>query len=426
MVVLALFACSEVGFSGRIPDAAELARLRVQPESFDVPLACAGEDVLLTPVVFNDGDLPATLTEVQLPAGWATPLSFPHTLFGGAHLAIPMRGPVLDGTDEIVVLTDAEPLSVPVAMARNQPPELAFLDASGTILDGDGDFLRAQIQDDDPPGIPLEVHLESDIDGHVATATASESGFVEWAWPSPLQTPGVHTVTATTTDRCRQSASDVIEVCQEQLVETSEGLGLEAWDLHGAAYYDKANGWLVVAPVGPFQRGSAFRTYEEVVSDKVEISFRFWIGGGTGADGISFTVVDADRATEFLGGDGGGIGYSGLPGWTVEVDVWDNEPIDPTWMDHVSLHVDGIQENILAWSVLPEMEDTGWHEMTVQVTGTRVQVTIDGALYLDVDEPRITPFRGYLGFTGATGGSTHEHRIDSLLVETEACSRTLQ
>jgi hypothetical protein len=42
-------------------------------------------------------------------------------------------------------------------------------------------------------------------------------------------------------------------------------------------------------------------------------------------------------------------------------------------------------------------------------------------LYIDEHIDGLTPFNGYVGFTGSTGGSTNWHLIDALDVEGMVC-----
>jgi hypothetical protein len=152
----------------------------------------------------------------------------------------------------------------------------------------------------------------------------------------------------------------------------------------------------------------------------VVIAFSFFVGDRGGADGISLTVLDTDRMTGFVGGAGGGIGYGGLPGWSLEVDTFFNN-YDPTEEDHLSLHIDGDASNPVAVAVLPELEDGEWHELELVARGQDMTVTVDGTVYLDLSSPQLTAFPAFVGFTGATGSSHNAHLIDGLRVEGSIC-----
>jgi hypothetical protein len=62
----------------------------------------------------------------------------------------------------------------------------------------------------------------------------------------------------------------------------------------------------------PLGRGAPPPSPTATVSgDNVQIEFLFFIGGGTGADGLSLTALDTTRMSSWLGGTGCGIGYGG-------------------------------------------------------------------------------------------------------------------
>ena len=110
-----------------------------------------------------------------------------------------------------------------------------------------------------------------------------------------------------------------------------------------------------------------------------------------------------------------------LPGWTVEVDTYYNDEVDPTQEDHVAFTFDGNIGNFQAWAPLPEMEDTGWHSMTVEVNAPNVKILIDGVSYIDQSFSGNFSFPAYVGFTAGTGGLTNNHLIDSLEVTETVC-----
>jgi hypothetical protein len=238
-------------------------------------------------------------------------------------------------------------------------------------------------------------------------------------WDGSVQTPGPQTVRATVTDSCGNVASASLSFCQEAGYDT-DSLDIDTWNLEGSARYDETGGWVELTDAVEWQAGTAFQTAAQVAGDDVVIAFSFFVGDRAGADGISLTALDADRMTGFVGGAGGGIGYAGLPGWSLEVDTFFNR-YDPTEADHLSLHIDGDALNPLAVAELPEVEDGAWHEMEVVARGERMTVTVDGNVYLDLSAPELVSFPAFVGFTGATGASYNAHRIDGLIVEGSVC-----
>ena len=179
----------------------------------------------------------------------------------------------------------------------------------------------------------------------------------------------------------------------------------------------------------------------------VHIEFAFYIGDGTGADGFSLTALDTERIDtdgdgqpNYLGGAGCAMGFGGnssctsalsdcpdcgpaLPGWSLEVDTYYNpeDNIDPTGEDHLGFYFDGDLLNMAHWAVLPEMEDTGWHTMSVLVEAPHLTVQIDGETYMDLDLDGHFDFPAYVGFTAGTGGQTNAHLIDALTVSESTC-----
>ena len=159
-------------------------------------------------------------------------------------------------------------------------------------------------------------------------------------------------------DSCDTEASDQVEICQNEGY-VDDGLALSTWNFEGHATWDSTNEWVELTDTGTNRAGTAFQTSATVDSDNVVIEFSFFVSGGSGADGISLTALDSTRMTGFVGGSGGGIGYAGLPGWSIEVDTWynseNNDPTRTIWCSH-----DGNQGSYAAWAALPEMEDGNW------------------------------------------------------------------
>jgi hypothetical protein len=354
-----------------------------------------------------------TVEEVALPltlaAGASRPLRLEGT-GGSAFLVVTSNDP---GNERMEISLDAQPDLAPSVVITSPVP-------SATVPSGTSTFTATVADDLDAPG-DLSLRWISDIDGVVGSDPALGDGSALLAWSSDARSPGPHVLVLEATDSCGNVATTEVTLCQ-QAGYVAESLDLATWNFEGSARWDAANGWVeLTAPVGNVA-GTAFQTASTVSADNVNVSFSFYVSGGSGADGISVTALDVARMTGFVGETGGGIGYIGMPGWTVEVDTWHNpENNDPTPEDHVSVHVDGNARNVLAWATLPEMEDNAWHTMDLSVVGSQVTVRIDGTLAIDQSVPEITPFSAYVGFTAATGGATNYHLIDALEVTEYVC-----
>ena len=117
---------------------------------------------------------------------------------------------------------------------------------------------------------------------------------------------------------------------------------------------------------------------------------------------------------------GDGIGYIGLPGWSIKVDNYCNGP-DPTCDDHVAFSFDGDSTNYVAWAPLPETEGNGWPLTEIEDAALQVTVSIDGTTYIDQVLSGYFDFPAYVGFTAGTGSLTNDHLILSLIVTEQLC-----
>ena len=329
------------------------------------------------------------------------------------------------GTMTIVSDDPDEPeVVVPLTATPDMPPSLIVeTPVDGEVLSpGVVTSFRAWVLDDsdDPESMLLEWR---DGDGALlADGFADESGLGIYEWNAAERTSGDNAVTVSVTDSCGHTVEETVNFCQNAGY-TEDSIDLESWQFRGDARWDADAGWVELTRSEFDQAGTAFQTSESVSSDDIVIEFDFYVSGGTGADGISLTALDADRHTTFVGAMGGGIGYAGLPGWSIEVDTWYNNEgyTDPTMEDHVSFHLDGDINSPSAWAEIPDMEDDLWHRALVEVVGDHVRVSIDGVLYIDETIAGLEPFNAYVGFTGATGGHTNYHWIDALEVEGFIC-----
>lgn len=431
--VVGLLGCSDYNLSGEKDDNAQpeegVPALEATPLSVSAEGACpeGSADVTLR----NVGDASLDILAVGTTGAWTTEgVSLPLTLAPGEEEGFVVVG---SGTGSLQIeSTDpAEPVvTIPLEATPDASPEIAIVTPSNNDVLAPGDhLLEAEVADAEDAAEDLVVTWVSDVDGVLASGAATGAGESFLTWTAP-RTEGDHTLTATVVDTCGNAASTELSVCQ-QAGYTVDELDLSSWHFEGVANWDASNNWLELTPVGTGLVGTAFATDTVVSADNVEIRFNFFIGDGTGADGISLTALDVDRMTTFLGGTGCGIGYGGdaacttgpaLPGWSIEVDTYDNgSSVEPTPNHHLAFTFDGDVDGYVAWAELPDMEDTGWHEMEVVVAAPRVTVSVDGTTYIDQDLGGNFGFNAYVGFTAGTGGDTNRHLIDSLSVTETVC-----
>ena len=408
-------------------------KIIVSPEQVDLGVNCSptlvevgignsGQDVLVVDSLEIEGDnwgwpeegspelpweiLPGGTLYLELASG-----------DGDAHLHIGSNDP------------DQPTTSLPLSSEVDELPQIQVLSPlNGEILGRDGAIFQATISDDleQPQDILLQWH--SDIDGILNNDPASAEGVSQMFWHSG-HTTGWHDIRIMAMDACGNITTEEIEICQKAGY-AMDTLGLDDWTFEGSALWDVDNEWLELTSLELETAGSAFATTNEVSGAQVEVEFLFYIGEGTGSEGLSLTALDSERVTSFLGGSGCGMGYGGdsdctsgpaLPGWSVEVDSHYNEGQDPSSGDHLMFSFDGDISSTATWVEIPEMEDTGWHHMRVQVNAPTVQIAIDDVIYIDEELSGYFDFPAYLGFTAATGTLTNRHLIDAFVVTELTC-----
>jgi hypothetical protein len=435
-----LAACSDYNISDKAdgntgdgPDEPAPGDVVVSPGSVDAGILCGegGATVAIT----NRGDGDLALTALSTTSGVWTAESglVPTTLAPGESIDVGLSGG--PGDDTLLVETDDpdEPtVAVPIASVPDAAPSLTIAAPSGgDILPSSGVVdLVAEIADDADPDTALSVAWGSDASGSLGAAAGDGAGLSTLAWAAADRAPGPQTLTATLSDACENAVTADVEVCQQAGYD-ADNLDLSSWTFEGSASWDAGNGWVELTPDATSQVGSAFQTGTATTGDNVTVAFRFYMGDGSGADGLAVTALDTDRMSGTLGSAGGCLGYGygsgceplelALPGWTIEVDTFYNAAWDPTQDDHVAFMFDGDPGAVEAWSALPEMEDTGWHTMEITVAAPRVTVSIDGTAYIDQDIPGVYAFPAYVGFSAATGGLTNLHLIDALTVTEFVC-----
>lgn len=398
--------------------------LATDPAALDLGVLC--ESGAGTVTLKNQGEADLTIYGLSvIGSGWElSGPELPLTLAPGASEVVTVTG--ADGDASLLIESDDpdDPqLSVPLAATANQAPTVTIdTPIDGEVLSpGAVTIFQATVGDDVDLPETLGVSWSSDVAGVLGTNPPDRDGLASLSWDATTLASGVHAVTVQVTDSCGATAEASVNVCQnEGYVE--ESVDLVSWHFEGSAVWDATNGWVQLTDTGTNEAGTAFQTSGTVDASNMSIAFEFYASGGSGADGLSVTALDTTRMTTYVGTTGGGIGYGGLPGWSVEVDTWYNsEYADPTTEDHLSLILNGNVYSPIVSATLPEMEDGAWHTMSVSVLDKRMTVAVDGTTYIDQDIPVLSSFPAYVGFTAATGASTNYHLIDALEVEGYVC-----
>jgi len=164
------------------------------------------------------------------------------------------------------------------------------------------------------------------------------------------------------------------------------------------------------------QAGSAFWP-TPVPGVGISAAFDASIGGGTGADGLTFTLADASvTAPSALGVAGGGEGFSGITGIAVSLDTYKNS-VNPS-NNFVGIATGpGPTSDTLHYvttnSSIASLRGTV-HHFVVTTFSTGLSVTMDGSQVLTY--ATALPTSVLVGFTGGTGGSTDIHAVQNVSI----------
>lgn len=189
------------------------------------------------------------------------------------------------------------------------------------------------------------------------------------------------------------------------------------WTLNGAARLSGSDLQLTQA-VARTAGSAVFPT--PVLSDGLHVKFTAVIGGGTGGDGMTVSLLDAGRASvRSLGASGGGLGYAGLPGVAIALDTYRNGA-DPSG-NFVGVATSGVGSVLTYAAAASNIGNlrTSSHTVDITVTGQTIKVSVDGVLRLSPTIPTLTPTT-LLAFTGGTGGFTDIHTVRAARVTARA------
>ncbi|MCU1458139.1 MAG: Ig family protein, partial [Actinomycetia bacterium] len=189
------------------------------------------------------------------------------------------------------------------------------------------------------------------------------------------------------------------------------------WQLNGSAKLvttaSPAN--LQLTPNTNYQVGSAFWP-TPVPGVGITAAFDAFIGPGSGADGLTFTLADASvTKPTALGVNGGGEGFSGIAGIALSLDTWKNGA-DPS-KNFVGIAAGTARQQSLNYvttnSSIPSLRNAV-HHFVVTTTSTGVTVTMDGTQVLGYATS--LPSNVLVGFTGATGGFNDVHQVQNVTI----------
>jgi hypothetical protein len=225
-------------------------------------------------VLRNAGNIPLTVTRIASTSPDFSPdLSPPLPWVIAPEDTAAMTLAVGPGEGELIIETDApgaRRVGVPMSASVDLPPSVRFTapaDAA-TLTAGSTTTISAVATDAEEDPRSLRVAFESDVDGALWEGAPDGAGLASLRWVGPYQTAGDHALEATVTDRCGQSATAELGVCQDAGF-TAENLDLTSWRFNGSARWDAANRWVeltaaisiaisqpcIVAEIDVFERG---------------------------------------------------------------------------------------------------------------------------------------------------------------------------
>ena len=278
----------------------------------------------------------------------------------------------------------------------------------------------------------------SDTDGPLAVGPVEADGGIDHTVSN--LSPGMHGITLEVEDPdgLKAWAMVTVSICTWSAPETFDAdVTGASWKVYGDAYWDEG-GWLEMTGDLIDREGAIYNVVDRVAPGDVSISFRILTGPNVefGADGFAMSVfnVETEAALDAVVGmaDGGGglmYGVAGeYAGWIgeafhVEFDTWHNIyngdtelHSDPTPQSHVAVCLNGDPGEHHLWAAIPSIEDMAWHDVTIEVEGDTVRVTLDGVEVLNGAITGLDFRGGYIGFSGSTGYYHNYHRFDELQI----------
>ena len=182
------------------------------------------------------------------------------------------------------------------------------------------------------------------------------------------------------------------------------------WTVNGSARLTSAT--LRLTPALDGRSGSAVY-YQPLSSNGLRATFTARLSGGSGADGLTFAMLDAAKATTTASGRGGGkLGFGGLPGVAVALTTYPSQSVGI---------VTGQSPSGLVYAAktthVPNLR-SGVHVIGVAVTGSRIAVTVDGKTALAASVP--VPPTALAAFTAGTGSRNDNHDVYGVKISSGA------
>lgn len=247
------------------------------------------------------------------------------------------------------------------------------------------------------------------------------------AGPSPITraavaglTPGTSytfVVSATNSAGTSLASTASASVIPKAKSASSPATTQSGWQLNGTTAL--VNGGLQLTDATTkFSAGSAFWPMPIVSPSSMTVSFDAVMDGGTGADGLAlaFADVNAGAKSTSLGSSGGGLGWSGIPGFAVALDTYANGTDPSSNFVGLATGFNPTSVKDLTWkatsSTTPPLRAA--HQVTAVIAGGTIYVSIDGTQLLTGTVS--LPGKVLIGFTSADGNRVDRHAVSNVRV----------
>ena len=403
------------------------------PAALDFGQVPTGGTVTLSVNVSNTGTTSAIVRSVTAPSAPFSAGSLPaagFTIAAGSSVSVPIAfAPTVVGVASSALVVSASTGSVTVPFSGRGVSGAPLL----TISPRDVDFGSV------PIGSTVSRTFDVSNAGNLLltiTKAAPPAAPFDVASPIPegqqLQPAAVIHQTITFSPTTSGAVSGTY------LITSNDGHGAISVTVHGTAS-TTASGSAIPSPSagGWVANGSAIQSgqdtiltpavtavagnviYPTVVAGVgLHAQFTAQISGGTGADGLSFAILDASKDTAHsLGATGGAVGFGSLSGVAVVLDTFANRGDPSSNFVGIATGVTGVNREsltYLATAPAPTSLLVGTHAVDVTTTATSITVILDGGTPLTATVA--VPPRALLAFTASTGFQADIHTVRSVSI----------
>ena len=364
-----------------------------------------------SPAPFSIGDLPHPLPNLAPQATLTVPVVFSPPRTSGDF--------VQNFADHLVVTTSAGKATVPLEGSAAPDPQISISSLSlnvGTVALGQSGTVSFTVGN--AGGTPLTITQSKPPIARGFTAlTSLEEGTI-----IPAHVMKIETVRFSPTRAGPASATWLItgnDYSGPQTI-TFTGTGARenlipsplspGWTLSGDAKL--AHPYLQLTSATSNSAGAAF--WNTAISPNgLRVSFTATSKGGTGGDGLTFALVNADAVPDAPGKDGSGLGLTGLPAVAVALQTFPSAQ-NPSG-NSIGVVTSSAKARNLVWlkavNTIPVLASAPV-QVTVNVSQDVLTVVVNGFTVLS--QPVTLAKDVYLGFTAATGSRTARHLISAV------------